>query len=113
MNLRNASIPVRLATAATALFLASCGDDPELLKKREEQRAEIGRLHGELAVLQEKLGDIPPDRGEELEDLKRSIEVSRTKAEALEDEIARLEKEKDEVESELNAYRRKYVLRDQ
>lgn len=113
MSNRSTASLVRPALAGlSALFLlVSCGDDPELVRKREEQRAEILRLEGELAVLQEKMSDIPPDRSAELEELKQDIEESKTKAEGLEDEIARLEKEKQEVERELDSYRRKYVVR--
>ncbi len=103
---------LRLSLVGLSVFaLASCGDDPELVRKREEQRAEIRRLEGELAVLQEKMSDIPPDRSADLDKLKQEAEENKTRVASLEDEIADLEKEKQGVERELESYRRKYVIR--
>jgi chromosome segregation ATPase len=92
-------------------FLSACGDDPELVRKREEQRAEISKLQGELEILQEKMEQIPPDRSAEVEQLKQDAETNRSQIATLESEVEALEKEKAEVEKQHEAYRRKYVAR--
>src|SRR5688572_16927940 len=93
------------------LLLGACGDDPELVRKRDEQRAEISKLEGELAVLQERLKDVPTDRTKELDKLKADSQANRDEIAKLETDIAGLEKEKARLEKEFAAYQRKYVVR--
>lgn len=100
-----------LGLALATCFLTSCGDDPQLVLKRDQQRAEITKLQSELAILQEKMGDIPPDRSREIEGMKKDVEDNRARIATLEGEIDSLEKEKAEVEKQHQAYRRKYVVR--
>lgn len=100
-----------LALALLALPLSSCKDDPELVRKREEQRAEMNKLDGELKILQEKLDQIPRDRSSELTKLQRETEDNKASIETLEREVASLEGDKAAVEKELAAYKRKYALR--
>lgn len=98
-------------TGCLLLALCSCKEDPELVRKREEQQTEIKRLQGELEVIQEKLKDIPPDKTKELV-------IAQGEAEAQTDEIARLEKEvatleakKKDVEGQFSEYKKKYPLK--
>jgi predicted nucleic acid-binding Zn-ribbon protein len=96
---------------ALVFFLASCGDDPALVKQREEQKLAISKLEGELALLAVQLENAPPDRSAELAQLKLDAEANRAQIEDLEAEIDTLEREKTAIEKEHAAYRRKYVTR--
>jgi predicted nucleic acid-binding Zn-ribbon protein len=101
-------------TAAAFLLCAlstSCGDDPELVRKREAQKAEIRKLEGELSILKERLEQAPPDRGAELLRLKEEAVASEGRIVALESEVEGLEKKKRALEREFESYRRKYVVR--
>lgn len=101
--------------AAAAFLLcvvsSSCGDDPELVRKREEQKAEIRKLEGELSILKERLEQAPPDRSSELLRLKEEASASEGRIAALESEVEGLEKKKSALEREFESYRRKYVVR--
>lgn len=100
-------------TAALALCFcfASCSDDPELVRQREEQKVEISKLEGELAILEEKLEQVPKDRSEEVAVLKTEAETNRAQVAELEAEIESLERKKEDIEKQHEAYRRKYVVR--
>ena len=102
--------PIALALLST-LVLSSCGDDPELVRKREEQRAEIRRLEGELTVLRDKLANAPKDRTAELEELQKKTVAEQAKIAELETTVADLGKRKDELEDEFKHYQRQYPLR--
>lgn len=100
---RSAVIPL-----FAALLLSSCGDDPLLVEKHEKQKAEITRLAGELALIEEKLKNMPPDVSEDLEkakalSVKQTAEVAR-----LEGEISELEDRKRSLQKEFDLYRAKY-----
>lgn len=99
------------ALALVCLSFSSCGDDPELVRKREEQKAEIRLLDGELKILQEKIAQIPPDRSTEISKLKQESELQQAEIAKLEAEIESLQKQKAQVEKDHEAYRRKYVVR--
>ena len=105
----------RVLRPAAALLLclafSSCGDDPELVRKREEQKAEIRRLDGELKVLQEKISQIPSDKSKELAELKKESETQKESIATLENDIEKLETEKARIEKDHEAYKRKYSLR--
>lgn len=107
--------PTPILRAAAALLLGfasvSCSDDPELVRKRDEQKAEIRKLEGELAILQERMEQAPPDRSADLARLKEDAAKNKEEIEDLETEIADLEKRKAATEAEHEAYRRKYVVR--
>jgi chromosome segregation ATPase len=101
------------ATGAVALafLMCSCGDDPVLVKQRDEQKLAISKLEGELALLALQLENAPPDRSAELAQLKRDAEANRAQIADLEAAIDALEREKTAIEKEHEAYRRKYVTR--
>lgn len=107
--------PLRLLRPVGALVLclafSSCGDDPELVRQREEQKVEISKLEGELAILEEKLEQVPKDRSAEVAQLKQDAETNRADVAGIEAEIESLEREKADLEKQHEAYRRKYVVR--
>ena len=109
------SMITRFLRPTAALFLcfsaASCGDDPELVRKREEQKSEILRLDSELKVLQEKIAEIPKDRTAELTKLQEESESQKATITALEDEIQDLQAQKARIEKDHEAYKQKYVVR--
>lgn len=103
---------LRLAGALLcSIVLASCSDDPELVRQREEQKVELNKLGGELEILKEKLERTPPDRSEDLAELKKQSETNAGQIEALEAEIEGLERQKATIKAQHEAYRRKYVVR--
>lgn len=111
MNTPSIRWPRCAGALALCLVLGSCGDDPELVRQREAQKVEISKLEGELALLEEKLEQVPPDRSEDLEKLKLDAETNREDIAKVEAEIEALERKKSEIEKQHEAYRRKYVLR--
>ena len=64
--MRQSLIPILIAFAC-----ASCGEDPKLVEKHEKQKAEVARLKGELALVEEKLKNMPADVSEDLEKAKK------------------------------------------
>ena len=95
----------------TAITTSSCGDDPGLVRKRDEQRAEIRRLEGELSLLQEQLKDAPKDRSSELKELQGKVAAERDQIADLEKEVADLESEKRKLDREFEDYKQKYRVR--
>ncbi len=97
---------------AASLILSSCGgEDPKLVKRHGEQQAEIARLNGELALLQERLKNLPPDQSNELS---KTVEVSEKLEEErsrLEGEVVVLEAEHKELVEKFEDYKRKYAIR--
>jgi septal ring factor EnvC (AmiA/AmiB activator) len=100
-----------LTVAAFSLASVSCGEDPALVKKRDEQRREITKLESELALLKEQLKDLPPDRSKALEEAKAKAATQAEELARLEAQIAAMEKEKSEMEKKFSEYRTKYVLK--
>lgn len=94
-----------------AVFASSCKDDPELVRKRDQQRTEIRRLEGQLSLLQEQLKDAPSDRSGELRDLQSRVESEQEQIALLEKEVADLASEKRRLDREFEDYKQKYRLR--
>jgi len=101
--------PYLLAAFAT-LFLISC-ESKELVAKRDQQVAEIARLKGELALLDEKLKNAPPDQSEQLLEAKKKSEEQVSEIARLETEIAELSEKKQVLQSEFKEYQSKYTIR--
>ncbi|MGJ8641985.1 MAG: hypothetical protein ACSHX9_01140 [Luteolibacter sp.] len=97
--------------AVTSFFLASCGDDPELVKKRGEQEAKIAKLKGDLALVQEQLKSLPSDKSKELALSKKQTELLEAKRKKLATEVSSLEIERDRIKKEYEDYRRKYAVK--
>lgn len=102
--------PFALAVLA-ALFCASCSDDPKLVEKREKQKAEISRLRGELALVEEKLKSLPPDVSADLAEAKKLSEKQTAEVATLEMEVAALEAKKRSLQGEFEAYQAKYSVK--
>lgn len=102
--------PCYLAVVA-ALFCASCSDDPKLVEKREQQKAEISRLKGELAMIEEQLKSLPPDVSADLAEAKQLSEKQSAEVAALETEVAALDTRKRALQKEFEAYQSKYRVR--
>lgn len=90
------------------LTFSSCSEDPKQVEKREKQKIEITRLKGEIALIEEKLKDLPPDVSSELAEAKKTSEQQNAEVEKLEREVAALDARKRSLQSEFDAYRIKY-----
>lgn len=104
-------LPAGLIAVLVALSSASCGDDPKLVEQHEKQKAEIARLKGELALIEEKLKNMPPDVSQDLEKTRKRAEQQTTEVARLETEVAELEARKRSLQSEFDSYRAKYQLK--
>ncbi len=93
------------------LSCVSCSDDPKLVEKREKQKAEIARLKGELALVDEKLKSLPPDVSDQLADAKKTAEKQSAEVAALEAEVAGLETRKRALQNEFDVYQLKYQVK--
>jgi cell division protein FtsB len=109
MRLSDISTPALAALLMMAS--ASCGDDPKLVEKREQQKAEITRLKGEIALIDEKLKNLPPDVTSQLVDAKAAAEKQAAEVAALEREVGDLDARKRALEKEFDTYRVKYPVK--
>lgn len=105
--------PFRLNCIVVVVSLAcwSCGDPPELVAKRERQKAEISRLQGELEIMEEKLKNMPPDVSEELEKAREKADGQTAEINLLEAEIKELQARKRTLQGEFDSYRAKYQIK--
>ena len=94
-----------------ALSCASCSDDPKLVEQREKQKAEISRLKGELALIDEKLKSLPPDVSTDLVEAKKVSEKQSAEVAVLETDVAALEEKKRSLQSEFDGYKIKYQIK--
>jgi peptidoglycan hydrolase CwlO-like protein len=94
--------------ALSFLLIASCSEDPILVEKREKQKIELTRLKGELALIEEKLKNIPADVSTELAEAKKLSEKQSAEIVGLENEIAELEARKRSLQNDFDAYQAKY-----
>jgi peptidoglycan hydrolase CwlO-like protein len=94
-----------------ALTCGSCSDDPKLVEKREKQKAEITRLKGEVALIEEKLKNLPPDVSADLAKARKTSEQQTAEIAELEKEVAVLETRKRTLQNEFDAYRAKYQIK--
>jgi septal ring factor EnvC (AmiA/AmiB activator) len=98
-------------TFVFSALLFSCGEDPELVRKHGEQEAEIAKLTGELALMEERMKYLPADQSAELaaaEQETRKLEADHKK---LAEEVADLEAESEELKDQYEKYRVKYTVR--
>jgi peptidoglycan hydrolase CwlO-like protein len=102
---------IRSIAVCIALTCVSCGDDPKLVVKREQQKAEISRLKGELALIEEKLRNMTPDVSAELDKARKQAEEQTSEITRLETEISGLEARKRSLEDEFDSYRARYPLK--
>ncbi len=103
--------PPRLLVLSLALACGSCNkEDPQLLEKREQQKAEIARLKGEITLIEEKLRLLPPDVSAEVAAVTQQVEQKAAEVATLEGETATLESRKRALQKEFDAYRAKYPI---
>ncbi len=97
--------------ALSLLTFVSCGEDPKLIDKREKQKIEITQLKGDVALIDEKLKNLPPDVSSELAAIKQVSEKQSADVAKLEAEVASLDARKRTLQSEFDAYRVKYQMK--
>jgi hypothetical protein len=102
--------PYSLILTSSLLFV-SCGDDPKLVEKREKQKAEIARLNGELAIIEEKIKAMPADVSIDLSEAKKTAEKQVAEVALLETEVVKLEARKLILQDEYQAYKTKYQIK--
>ena len=94
--------------ALSVLTLVSCREDSQLVEKREKQKVEITRLKAEVALIEEKLKDLPPDVSLALAEAKQVSEKQSAEVERLEGVVAELNARKRSLQSKFDDYRVKY-----
>jgi len=93
------------------VLMTSCGEDPALLEKSKQQKAEIQRLESELGLIEEKLKNMPKDVSEELQNARKEAEVQNSEIAKLEAEITALDTRKRTLQAEFDSYRAKYQVK--
>ncbi|HSP44201.1 MAG TPA: hypothetical protein VLO11_15100 [Luteolibacter sp.] len=94
-----------------SLLCISCdSDDPALIAKKNAQATEITRLKGEIALLEEKLRNLPPDVSGELERRREEVAKQQAAIDGLEAGIREQEQRKNELQREFDAYKAKYGI---
>lgn len=94
-----------------ALSCVSCSEDPKLVKKRDEQKAEIAKLKGEIALIDEKLKSLPTDVTTQMAEAKELSAKLSPEVSALEREMTGLEARKRALNNEIAAYKLKYPVK--
>jgi molecular chaperone GrpE (heat shock protein) len=94
-----------------SLCCVSCGDDPVMVEKRDQQKREITRLKGEFALIEEKLKSLPPDVSGELELAKNAAAKQSAEVKQLEAEVAELETRKRAIQADFESYQNKYRIK--
>lgn len=97
-----------LISIVSVLVATSCKEDPKLVAKREQQKTEIVRLTGELALLEEKLESLPEDVSPQLAKAEDLLKEQTEELAELEAETAELAAKRDALQKEFDAYRAKY-----
>lgn len=101
----------RCCAIAICMFVVSCNEDPELVRKHGEQEAEIAKLKGEITLMEERLKYLPPDQSSELATAEQETRKLEAEHKQLADEVAKLESERDALKQQYEDYRRKYAVR--
>lgn len=94
--------------ALLVLAITSCDDDPALIEKREKQRAEVIKLKGEIALIEERIKSMPADVSEELTAAKQVAAENAAEVEKLETEVAALEAKRRSLQDDFDTYRIRY-----
>ncbi len=97
--------------ALSLLFFVSCSEDPKLVEKREKQKIEITKLKGDVALVEEKLKNLPPDVSADLTEARQVAEKQSAEVAKLEAEVASLDSRKRALQSEFDTYRVKYQIK--
>lgn len=103
---------ISCALAGAILSFTSCNrEDPQTVARFEQQKTELVRLKGEIAVLEEKIAALPADVSAELESAKSKEAAQKAEIVRLETEIAVMETRRKTLTNETEAYRLKYSTR--
>ena len=94
-----------------AFGCVSCGDDPKLEEKHERQKAAIVRLRAEVALIEEKLKNLPPDVSADLRLAEKKAEEQQAGIVRLQAEISALQARKIALQKEYDRYRAKHPLK--
>ena len=97
--------------ALSLLFFVSCSEDPKLVEKREKQKIEITQLKGDVALVEEKLKNLPPDVSAGLAEARQVAEKQSAEVAKLEAEVTALDSRKRALQSEFDSYRVKYQIK--
>lgn len=106
MNLTQSTCLVVFAS----LLMVSC-EDPKLVAKRDQQKIEIARLKGELALVEERLKNLPPDVSGDLAAARSLSAQRKTEVASLEKTVSELESKKRLIEKDFEEYRTKYQIK--
>ncbi len=98
-----------LLGAITSLSLASC-EDPRLVQKHSQQEAELTKLRGEFALLEERLKTMPEDQSLKLKEARLKQQNLEAELESLDSEVVSLEEEKKKLEEDYKMYQSRYVV---
>jgi peptidoglycan hydrolase CwlO-like protein len=101
----------RPLTFLLTIAFVSCSEDPKLVEQREKQKVEIARLKGDLALVNEKLKNLPPDVADQLAEARKLSEKQSAEVASLETEVAALEAKKRSLKNEFEAYQAKYQVK--
>lgn len=94
-----------------AILLSACNEDPELVRKQGEQAAKIAKLRGEIALMEERLKFLPPDKTHEVKEAKRETQKLQEEHKRLAEDLAELEEQRRNIQREYDEYKRKYIVR--
>ena len=100
-----------LVPIVTASLLCSCGEDAELVRKHGAQEAEVAKLRGELALLEERLKNIPEDHSAQLKEAQEKQVKLEAELEGLNNEIGALEEKRKKLLEDYANYQQRYVVR--
>ena len=102
---------ISLPAVMLSLLCVSCDkEDRALIEKKNTQATEITRLKGEIALLEEKLRNLPPDVSGELERKRKEVAKQQAVIDELEAGIRVQEQRKNELQREFDAYKAKYGI---
>jgi hypothetical protein len=97
-------------TCLILIFATSCSENPERLKKKAIQQAEIQALDADLALLSQKLHNAPADRSDELKTNQSELLSIKTEIESLTQEVSNLELKKQKFEADFKRYQSVYKI---
>lgn len=92
------------------LGLASCNEDPELVRKSEQQKFEIAKLKSEISLIEARLEDLPADLQAQIDQAAKNEKKQTAEIDRLEDEVAKLTQGNRELRKQFEAYQLKYRL---
>lgn len=108
------SMPTLLNTVLAAFLLfinSSCRENPEKIIIREKQKIELAKLKGEIAIMEEKIKNLPPDSTDDLARTRKELIATNNEITQLQQEINQLEATKKALQEDFDKYRLKYQVK--